>query len=193
MDRFTSQDDPILIDRIKSGDVAVFERLFNAYYAPLCLYAGRMTGDPDKARDIVQDIFVNFYSNCKKLQINTSIRGYLFRTVHNACLNHIKQLKTHAFHHEYLKLHLQEWDDRDVMIRMELEQRIRLAIGDLPEQCREIFEMNRFEGKKNSDIARILGISVRTVETQISKALRILREHLKDYLVMAISALAFLK
>lgn len=171
----------VLLSLIKSGNISVFEKLFNTHYATLCIYARKMVGDIDEARDIVQNIFVAIYDKRDTLEINTSIKSYLYRSVYHACLNHLKQIKIHDQHHEQLKYQLPFSDNQDTMVKTELEEKIWMIVQNLPEQCRKIFEMNRFEGRKNNEIAQILGISIRTVETQISKALKILRENLTNF------------
>lgn len=138
----------------------------------------------DKARDVVQDVFVALYANKGMFQINTSLKSYLFKCVYNACLNNLKQQKVYAHHHEHLKKNTTHIDGHDAVLKTELEEKIRIAVESLPDQCRKIFKMNRYEGMKNSEIATELGISIRTVETQISKALTILRASLIDYLVL---------
>ena len=173
-----------LHERIRVGDIPAFEDLFDAHYLGLCIYAKKIVQDVDEARDIVQDVFVALYDNRHTLEIKSSVKSYLYRAVRNACLNHLKQASTRNSHHEYLKYRLPAGDEQDQMIKIELEQKILEAIQSLPGKCREIFEMNRFEGKKNKEIAEILGLSVRTVETQISNALKILREHMADFLMV---------
>lgn len=133
----------------------------------------------DKARDITQNVFVTIYENRSMLVITSSVKAYLYRSVYHACLNELKKTKAHDEHHLLLAEQFSEIDDHDVMLRAELEAQVLLEIQKLPEQCRNIFEMNRFQGRKNRDIAVELGISVRTVETQVSKALKILRQNLR--------------
>ncbi len=170
--------DASLLILIRNGDISAFEKIFNIYYPVLCIYAKKIVGDLDEARDIVQDVFVKVYNDRDNLAIDTSIKSYLYKAVHNASLNRIKQIKIHRHHHEYIKNQAPFSEDHDTMIKAELEEKIWQIIQSLPDKCRKIFEMNRFEGKKNKEIAETLGISIRTVETQISKALKILREHL---------------
>jgi len=137
----------------------------------------------DEARDIVQNVLVGIYEKRNALEITTSIKAYLYKSVYHACLNALTQVQIHKDHHEQLKHQLSFTDDHDTMINAELEAKIWSAVQSLPGQCRKIFEMNRFEGMKNSEIAKVLGISIRTVETQISKALKILRDNLSDFLI----------
>lgn len=178
-----------IIAQIRSGDLKAYESIFHAYYEALCLFAKKMLGDMDKARDVAQDVFVTLYASKETLQINTSLKSYLFKCVYNACLNNLKQQTVYAHHHEYLKKTTAFIDDHDALLKAELEERIRIAVESLPGQCQRIFKMNRYEGKKNSEIATELGISIRTVETQISKALNMLRANLVDYLSLILISL----
>jgi RNA polymerase sigma-70 factor (ECF subfamily) len=142
----------------------------------------------DKARDIVQDIFVRLFTDRHKLQITISLKAYLFKAVHNACLNQLNQHKVRSRHHDFLAIDLPSTVDNDLIVMAELEEKIRTTVEQLPEQCRKIFCMNRYEGKKNGEIAAALGISIRTVETQISKALAILRSNLGEFLTVCLLA-----
>ena len=180
------QTDLSLFHRIQAGNIPAFEKLFEDHYLGLCIYAKKIVGDMDDARDIVQDVFVTLYDRRHFIKINTSVQSYLYRAVHNACLNKLKKVKTHEVHHEYLQYFLPLTEDQDPVTKVELEEKILEAIQNLPTKCRKIFEMNRFEGKKNKEIAEILGLSVRTVETQISNALKLLRDNLGDFLVAAL-------
>jgi RNA polymerase sigma-70 factor, ECF subfamily len=177
-------EDKILTDQIKRGEVKAFEKIFEAYYGSLCLFARKIVGDMDHARDIVQDVFVSVHVNHKTLDINTSLKSYLFKCVYNGCLNKIKQQKIYAGHHEYLLQNSPSSDFHDLMVEAELQERIRVTVDNLPEQCGKIFRMNRYEGRKNKEIAEELGISIRTVETQISKALTALRTNLAEFLAV---------
>ena len=145
----------------------------------------------DKARDIVQDVFVRMYTDRQTLEIVVSLKSYLFKSVYNACVNNINQLKVHSRHHDYLKQRLPLTIDNDKVIEAELEDKIRITIESLPDRCRKIFQMSRYEGKRNKEIAETLGISIRTVETQISKALTILRANLTDFFPVLLLALMF--
>ncbi|MEJ7644779.1 MAG: RNA polymerase sigma-70 factor [Chryseolinea sp.] len=171
-----------IVDQIRNGDISAYEKIYNQYYGSLCFFAKKIVGDMDKARDIVQEILVKLYTDRETLQINISLKSYLFKCVYNASLNSIKQQKVRSLHHEYLKRYSPVSDDHDLVVKAELEEMVRGTIEQLPPQCRRIFKMNRYQGKKNSEIAEELGISIRTVETQISKALAVLRVTLADFL-----------
>ena len=170
--------DELLFKSIQEGDLDAFENLFNKYYSVLCIYAHSLLADMESARDITQDVFLTIYENKSSVAIKSSVKAYFYRAVHNACLNYLKTTNVHAKHHLQIASQNLISDNHDLMVRAELEAQIFEEIQKLPPQCRNIFQMNRFEGRKNKDIAAELGISVRTVETQISKALKILRQNL---------------
>jgi RNA polymerase sigma-70 factor (ECF subfamily) len=171
-----------LIERLKAGEEAAFQTLFRDYYPLLCVYAKRLTGDADGAREVVQDLFVRLYEGRQTLPAPGSLKSYLYAAVRYACLNQLKQAYTRHQHHQQILYHAPTGEDTDALVQLELEEKIWRAVQDLPKQCRKIFRMNRFEDKKNRQIADELGISVRTIETQISKALRLLRGALSDFL-----------
>lgn len=170
---------------IQQGDERVFEQFFRKYYQSLCNYACTFVKDMDEAEEAVQAVFHHFWEKREMLEISVSLKSYLYKSVYNNCLNRIK--------HEKIKLEYQHYNaeriDRnpsfasDLADASELESRIGQAIESLPEQCRLVFKLSRFEELKYAEIADQLGISVKTVENQIGKALRILREKLADYLV----------
>ena len=171
-----------LIERLKAGDEAAFQTLFRYHYPRSCVYAKRLTGDADGAREVVQDLFVRLYEHRQGLPAPGSLKSYLYAAVRNACLNRLKQAQTRQLHHQQMLYQSSPVEDTDALVQLELEEKIWRAVQDLPGQCGKIFRMNRFEDKKNRQIADELGISVRTVETQISKALRLLRQALSDFL-----------
>jgi RNA polymerase sigma-70 factor (ECF subfamily) len=177
-----------LIERLKAGEEAAFQSLFRDYYPSLCVYAKRLTGDADGAREVVQDLFVRLYEQRTALPVLGSLKSYLYAAVRNACLNQLKQAHTRGLHHQQLQYQAPAAVETHPLEQLELEERIWRAVRNLPGQCRRIFEMNRFEDKKNKQIADELGISIRTVETQISKALRLLRQELADFLALLLLA-----
>ncbi|WP_187264544.1 RNA polymerase sigma-70 factor [Pontibacter beigongshangensis] len=146
--------------------------------------AQKFLGDLDKAREVVQDVFVRLYEQREELPAIAALKSYLYKSVHHACLNLIKQTAVHHSHQQQLLYESSTFENSDALQQAELEARLGQAIQQLPEQCRRIFEMNRFDGKKNREITEELQLSVRTVETQISKALKILRRHLADLFLL---------
>jgi RNA polymerase sigma-70 factor (ECF subfamily) len=177
-----------LIVRLKEGDQTAFELLFHFYYPGLVVYSTQFTTDRMEAEEIVQDFFVRLWQRHQQLILTDSLKSYLFLSVKNGCLNYLKHKKVEE---KYIKQmaelsnqHLAY--DPDLYIASELQEKVKNVIDLLPEKCREIFIMSRIQGLKNDEIATNLNISKRTVETQISKALKVLRIELKDYVGLMI-------
>jgi len=174
-------------EAIRRGDETVFDTVFRKYYAPLCHYATKLTdGDPDEAEDIVQQTFVKLWERRHSLNIAWSVKAYLYKMVHNAALNRIRHQQTK---NKYQQFNAQQLDTQHVLpedTAPELRERLQNALNELPPQCRNIFELSRFEELKYREIAEHLDISIKTVETQMGKALRLMRMQLADYLVTII-------
>jgi len=169
-----------LIQGLINGDEKSYRVLFDEYYSSLTVFAKKYVGDIDTARGITQDIFVKVYESRHLLKTVKSLKGYLFTSVRNSCLNYINLEKIHRQHEERIKLSATHPDvEFEHKLReAELEKLMLKAISELPDKCRFILTKSKFEGMKNSEIAEELKISIRTVETQISKALKRLREEL---------------
>lgn len=165
-------------------DKPAFEELFRKYFPSLMAFAGRFLPDEDDAREVVHKVFINLWEKRSMLDTSTSLKSYLFKSVHNRSLNVIRDRK--KFVGDEVPDLASEIDVEAQMEAMELEERIMKVIEGLPEKCKEVFKMSRFEGLKYNEIADKLGISVKTVENQMSKALKVLREKLADYLVLVV-------
>jgi len=164
-----------------------FNKLFNANYSNLCSYANNFLKDVDASEEIVQEVLFKLWSNKDSIIITSSIQSYLFRAVRNASLNFLKHInirEDYKTHHqkEVKNVHSSE----DVMIVSELEQKIRESIDKLPLKRKEIFIMSRYEELRYKEIADKLNISLSTVENQMVKALKFLREELREYLPLII-------
>lgn len=172
--------DPELIEAIRNGDARVFRQVFDACYDSLCQYAFTIVKDFDQAEDIVQSIFVKLWERRESLEIKTSIRSYLFRSVYNQCINQLE----HAAVKKRFDASVQNSPGVDRqqpdVFPAELEDNIRKAVDNLPQQCRTIFIMSRYEELRYSEIAEKLDISVNTIQNQICKALKLLRDELRD-------------
>jgi RNA polymerase sigma-70 factor (ECF subfamily) len=170
---------------LKQGDEKVFESVFREFYAPLCLQARRYLVDSDIAEEVVQDMFFKMWERRDTLVINTSLGAYLSRSVTNQALNYLKYQDHARKYKEFIGF---KTDDNraisphDTLVNLDLEKQLLSLIKSMPERRRMIFEMNRLEGLRYNDIAEKLGISVKTVEVQMSKALEFMRDRLKDYL-----------
>jgi len=166
-----------------------FEGLFRDYFPPLMAFARKILGDEEDAREVVQQVFINLWEKRERLDLSTSLKSYLFTSVHHRSLNVIRDRK--KFSSAEVPDVAGEWDVSVQIESLELEGKIREVIESLPEKCREVFELNRFEGLKYSEIAARLGISVKTVENQMTKALKILRDQLGKYLSLILWMLLY--
>ena len=171
----------------QDGNKANFDFFFDKYYQGLCVYAFRILKSKSEAEDIVEDFFVRILENRTNIRIESSVKSYFIRSVHNRCLDYIAHQKVIASHEVYRLKMMNEEDFQEYpLIDTELKLQIEKAIQNLPDGIRETFILNRFEGLKYQQIADQENISVKTVEYRISKALNILRKELGDYLVLLI-------
>lgn len=169
-----------IIGGIRNGDIGQFESLFRSTYTSLVNYARTILKDQDTAEEIVQDLFYVLWRDRKKINIITSLKGYLFRAVYNKSmhyLEHQKVIKRHAGK-AATGVSIDTVDPVEVMKYNELHEKIGKIIGKLPERCAKIFCMSRFEGLKYAEIAEELSISVKTVEANMGKALKEFRNEL---------------
>lgn len=159
----------------------LFHTLFTAHFMPLAGYANKLVQDYDLAKDIVHNVFTTLWENREDTDFESPVKPYLYRSVHNRCLNALRDRKRTTAPTDFLLLPDSD-PDQELMNSTELESHIHRILESLPEKCREVFRLSRFEELKYSEIAERLGISVKTVEAQMSKAIRIFREQLVDYL-----------
>jgi RNA polymerase sigma-70 factor (ECF subfamily) len=172
------------IVELKTGNGKAYELLFKQWYEPLCRYAYSILRNQEDAEDIVQRIFCKLWEQREKTEIHTSMKSYLYRMVHNGCLNKIKQLQMQSEHHEQMAFYRTTTVNpvEQAIAQKELRQQIDYAINALPERCRDVFLLSRIEHLSYLQIAQQMQISPNTVETQMVKALKALRLKLKDYL-----------
>jgi RNA polymerase sigma-70 factor (ECF subfamily) len=176
------------LSALKTGDITAFEMLFRNYYQPLCNYAYTFVQDRDEAEEIVQSTFMSVWEKRDAMEIRTAVKPYLYAMVRNACLNVIKHEKIKQVHVAG-ELAVAERSIESVtrtVMAAELEDKIQEALLKLPEQCRLVFKLSRFEELKYAEIAAQLNISIKTVENQMGKALKIMRDQLSEYLPMLI-------
>jgi RNA polymerase sigma-70 factor (ECF subfamily) len=175
-------DEQCLINLLNRGDRNSFKILFDSYYSPLCEYASRYVPDAD-AEELVQEYMIHLWENRETLVVETSLKACLFAAVRYRCLNAIRQRlyreRVHSLLYEKMK---DRTDDPDYYLTNELAAMIRKAVDELPEDYREAFVRSHFGDSTNVQIAKELGISVKTVEYRITQTLKILRVKLKDYL-----------
>jgi RNA polymerase sigma-70 factor, ECF subfamily len=178
--RMANKLDIHIFQRIKDGDVSAFNDLFDTYYSPMCLFARKVSDRYGSVTIVVQQVFVDLWVARGKLSVDYSLKSYLFHSVKNRAIDHLRKQKNNIEITETIEKNAQV-SFRDVMEESELSNRITKAISQLPEKCREIFLLCRFDGLKYIEIAEKLGISVKTVEMQMGIALKKLRKSLSDY------------
>lgn len=167
-------------------DEEAFRSLFFEFFSSLCVFAHRYVEDWDTCEDLVQDTFFKIWKNRKSIEINTSSRNFLITSVRNSCIDYLrKQDSARAWQEKEIK-DKTEYTSDDLYSHIELEQMLTTALSKLPGNVREVFEMNRFEGKTYKEIAEEKNISVKTVEAHMTKALKVLRIELRDYLPLII-------
>jgi RNA polymerase sigma-70 factor (ECF subfamily) len=182
--------DKFLIESIKEGNKNAFEFLFKSYYPDLKTYAKNIVNSDVVAEDMVMDVFVRLWELENRLEIKTSLAGYLFTSVHNHCINYLTRNKK-----RFPAVNVETIDKLNALVSLsgendaintinlsELSNRIEAGIEILPDECRKIFLMSRMEGMTNREIAEKLGISENTVKVQIYRALKKFRVILTEFL-----------
>ena len=173
-------EDKILLNEVKKRNKKIFEALFYEYYPHLTRYAEGFIFGKQACEDIVQSLFIHFWESCETINIETSIKAYLYQSVKNRCLNHLRDLQIHD-RHKLLYIEaainnddLSDWVDPDISIK------IQEAIEKLPPRMGKLFKQKYVEGKKYHELANLHGISENTVKTQLQRAKEKLRTILMD-------------
>ena len=177
-----------IFNLIKKGDKKAFENLFRSLYSKLCAYAYRYINDIENVEDIVQDVFFTTWMKRKEIQIKQNIDSYLYTAVRNKCLMFIQHQK---IRNQYYSSTLYVANNsnkvnHDLVEYKELSCIVDKTLDSFPERMREIFILSRYEGLKYNEIAQQLSLSVKTVEANITKALKIFRKQLGNYMDIVI-------
>lgn len=161
-----------------------FEEVFKTHFKSLHAYAFTLVKEEMLAEEMVQQVFFRIWEKKDFLQIQSSATAYLYRSVYHECLNYLKHQKVKKAYQQYAQTRDDAADQSAAQkIQLsELQWHLSKALNELPEQCRTIFQMSRYEELKYQEIADKLGLSIKTVENQMGKALRLLREKLQDFL-----------
>lgn len=172
----------LVFRKIRKGNIKEFERIFRELYAPLCAYANKYLKDRDKSEEIVQNIFYNLWKDREKREIKISLKSYLYKAVQNNCFQLAKHAEVKEKYRTYIKNKPENYslDPFQEMQLQEMNETINQTLDSLPEKCKEIFSLSRFEGLKQREIAEKLSISQKTVEANIGKALKAFRLSLKE-------------
>ena len=168
----------LIIKCLRESDEAAFEFLFKEYYKPLCLYLGYFIKIKDVVEQIVQEVFVNIWENRKSFSPKGNIKSYLYRAVKNKGLNYLKHEKIKIKSREDLKA-VYYSEETNIEKQFESDELLKLieeCVEQLPEKCREIFILVKFNGISYNETSEILNLSAKTVENQMGKALKKLRE-----------------
>ena len=174
--------DSEIIRRIRQGDKQEFEKLFRSSYVSLVRYAKTILKDHDTAEEIVQDLFFRLWQDRSNITIESSLNGYLFRSVHNKSLHFIEHQKVIDRHAGEIAASADETAEpvTDAIYYSELQSKVARVLERLPERCSVIFRMSRFEGLKYNEIAEKLSVSLKTVEANMGKALKEFRKALAE-------------
>lgn len=184
---FDSSGDELLIRRaFLSSPEEGCELLFRRYHRSLCNHALRYVYSRDVAEDIVSDVFCKFWKNASFNSVTSSYRLYLFRSVRNEAYTHLRAEFRQGETHEWIPTQEAGSGQRPDHITQyeETFHRVQQLVELLPPQCRKVFLMSRFEGKRYKEIAEEMGLSVKTVDTHLVKALKLVRNGLRDYIVL---------
>lgn len=163
-------------------DTEALKKIFFEFYPALCVFAERYINCSETCRDIVQETFFKIWKNRKQIEISSSFRNFLITSVRNACTDYLRREKMTTYMEQKASKKFFPASPEDIYTLNELHQKINEALEKLPENSRQAFELHRFQDMTYTQIADEMHISVKTVESYISKALKILRVELKDFL-----------
>jgi len=166
---------------IQKRDGKVFEHYYKEHYKFFFLAACNYLKDPRLAQEIVNDVFIKVWEDAEAIRIQSSLRSYIYRAVINRSLNELDKNKRERQHQSELSRRPEETVESREMEEQELRLRLYKAIDQLPDQCRKVFMMSRFEQLKQQEIADQLNISIKTVKNHITRALKDLYEVLGDW------------
>lgn len=175
-----SQED--LFIRLKSDDKNALKELFQEFYPYVCSTILRIVKERNTVEDLAQEVFLRFWQKRHQIVINSSLQAYLRRMAINEALAHLRKKKIFEEEIDHEKMKGAAPGVERQYLNIELEDHIRLAVNKLPPKCRTVFQLSRFEDLSYREIAEQMDISIKTVENQMSKALKILRKELRNYL-----------
>jgi len=176
--------DHVLFQQWQQGDERAYDELFRKYYKKLCFAAIKTTTNLPDAEDIVQELFIEIYNAKGRIEIKTTIQQYFFGSLYYKCNAYLKNKNNHKFKQSVDDIEVIDSSSipSEFIENIEFEAIVFEAIDSLPEKCKQIFELSRFENLKNKEIAEKLSLSVKTVENQMSIALKKLNKSLLPYM-----------
>jgi RNA polymerase sigma-70 factor (family 1) len=187
-----SLNDIQLLDLIKADHEQAFKEIYNRYWKQLYSYAYKRVKSREVAEEIVQDFLTNFWASRHKLNIQISFEGYIYTSVKHLVLNYFAKeaRKTEVFENIYTNASYLDNSTEEVISLHELHTVIAKEVSYLPVKCRSVFELSRMQNKTNKEIAQVLGISEKTVEGHLSKAIKRLKVTI-SFILIAIMAMYF--
>ncbi|MCL6267876.1 RNA polymerase sigma-70 factor [Flagellimonas myxillae] len=192
MERRLIEHEEYQFQQFKKGSETAFKSFFDLYHDQIVGFSMQFLGDLDESKNVAQDAFVNLWVNREKVKEPKGVRSFLYTSAKSNCLNLIRHKKVvHKYSDQYLRkkerqinqdvLHSMEFDSATLS---ELETLIQTSIKKLPERCKRVFSMRRFDNKKNQEIAEELSISVKAVEANMTRAMRSLKHSLSNYMTI---------
>ena len=179
----TLPDDELIV-LIKQDNLGAFKELYSRYWKKLYAEAYKRLSSKELAEEIVQELFTNLWLQRHVRQINSTVGGYLYHTVTNRVIDQYRKELIRNRHREAMMVVHADTDNttEDAIMLRDLTYAIETEVSQLPDKCRQVYELSRNEYKSNKEIALMLGISEKTVENQLTKALKRLRLGLSNYL-----------
>lgn len=176
-----------ILNRLQSGHQGALRELFESQYLPVCHSIRRLVRDPATVEDLAQEVFIRFWEKRSRIRVTSNLPAYLRRMAVNEALAHLRRRR--HFEEESEIPPGEGASAEESYLHLELEDNIRAAIDELPPRCRTVFQLSRFEELTYNEIADQMGISVKTVENQMGKALKYLRDRLRPYLGLLLQVL----
>lgn len=176
----------VIWEKIQKKDVETFERYYKNHYKEFFLMARKYVKDEAQAEEIVNDVFLKIWEDGYGIVIESSLKSYLYRSVINRSLNFLNKSKRERLLNVDEVILPDEGYELQLIEENELKTRLYEAVEKLPDQCKKVFEMSRFDGLKQQEIADMLGISIKTVKNHITAALKHMHVAVEKYLVMAL-------
>lgn len=176
-------EDRELLEKLRVGDEGAYDSVFRTWYPTLVRVAGALLHDMDAAEEVAQEVMLELWRRRHVMDAGLSLRAYLLRSVRNRSLNHLRHLKVRRDTESDVEaLYDAPLAADQPIVAKELAQAVKMALDELPPRCRQVFDLSRVHGLKYAEIAEALDISQKTVEAQMGKALRVLRERLAAWL-----------
>jgi RNA polymerase sigma-70 factor (family 1) len=188
MTNFTKFDEEELINLMQQDSLGAFKEIYVRYWKKLYSEAYKRLNNKDTAEEVVQELFTTLWHKRHKLNISQSLGGYLYASVGYRVIDHYRKELIKLKHRQALRVVYSEADnstEQAIMLK-DLEINLNMFVKQLPDKCRSVYELSRIDHKTNKEIAQYLGISEKTVENHLTKALKRLRLSLNNYLMLLI-------